>query len=98
MAREFSKKFYKSKEWKKCREYIFNKYYGLCADCGKPGKEVHHKEFLKPENINDPNVTLREGNLILLCKECHHARHNNREVVREGLVFNDSGELVERSE
>ena len=27
MAKEFAKKFYKSKEWIKCRDYIFKKYH-----------------------------------------------------------------------
>lgn len=96
MAREFAKSFYKSKAWKKIRDYIFNKYHGLCVDCGKPGQEVHHKEFLTPENINDPYITLGEDNLILLCKECHHRKHNKKESTREDLIFNESGELVQR--
>ena len=37
MAREFAKKFYNSQKWKDCREEIFNKYFGICAECGKPG-------------------------------------------------------------
>jgi len=65
MAREFAKAFYKSAAWKKTREYIFNKYHGLCVNCGNPGEEVHHK------------------------------RHNKRKKsTREGLVFNEQGELV----
>lgn len=94
MAREFSKKFYKSKEWKKCREYIFNKYHGICADCSKPGKEVHHKTFLTPNNIDNQEITLGEKNLVLLCHDCHHKRHNDTKVTDEGLTFNEFGELV----
>jgi len=96
MAREFAKKFYKSKEWQKCRQYVFNKYYGLCGDCGKIGQEVHHKEFLTPDNITDSYISLGEDNLILLCKECHHTRHNKRVITREDLVFNEFGELIEK--
>lgn len=94
MAREFAKAFYRSKAWRKTREYIFNKYHGLCVECGNPGQEVHHKEFLTPKNINDSYVTLGEDNLILLCKECHHRRHNKKEFTKEGLVFNENGELI----
>lgn len=94
MAREFSKSFYKTKEWKKIREYIFNKYHGLCVECGKPGQEVHHKEFLTPDNINDFYITLGEDNLILLCKKCHHNRHHKKETTRVGLTFNENGELI----
>lgn len=101
MAREFAKGFYRSKEWKKIREYIFERDKGLCQDClnntGEltPGKEVHHKIFLTPENMNDTNITLGEDNLILLCKECHHRRHINRKSTRDGLQFNSMGELVQ---
>ena len=98
MAKEFSKGFYKTKAWKQTREYIFNKYHGLCADCGKPGKEVHHKEFLTPDNINDTNITLGEDNLILLCKDCHHRRHAKKDNTRDGLIFNEFGELIERND
>lgn len=96
MAREFSKPFYRSKEWKKIREYIFNKHHGLCADCGKAGEEVHHKIFLTPDNINNPDITTGEKNLVLLCKDCHALRHRKIETTRQGLVFNEMGELVER--
>lgn len=99
MAREFSKYFYKSKAWKKTREYIFKRDQGLCQDClnkgiVNPGKEVHHIEHITPENINDTNITLGENNLRLLCKECHHKRHNKKECVEEGLSFNEHGELI----
>ena len=96
MAREFSRQFYKTKAWKQTREYIFNKYYGLCVDCGKPGKEVHHKTFLKPDNMNDANITLGENNLVLLCKECHHKRHNVNTTTREELMFDEFGNLVKK--
>lgn len=100
MAREFSKKFYKGKAWLKQRDYIYKRDKGLCQDClekGKitPGIEVHHIKHLTPDNINNPDITLSDDNLTLLCKECHHRRHTpKREVTREGLMFNDRGELV----
>ncbi|MBE6068837.1 MAG: HNH endonuclease [Clostridium lundense] len=95
MAKEFSRSFYKSKEWKKAREYIYKKYNGLCNDCNKPGEEVHHKTFLTPENMNNHYITLGENNLVLLCRDCHHKRHRKNEHTREGLSFNEYGELVE---
>ena len=95
MAREFAKKFYKSKAWKKCREYIYNKYHGLCVECGKPGEEVHHITWLSPDNINDTSTTLGEDNLILLCRDCHMAKHRKKEVTKNGLVFDDNGELIQ---
>lgn len=94
MAREFSRKFYKSKAWKQCREYIFNKYHGLCNKCGAPGEEVHHVTWLSPKNIDDPEITLGEDNLVLLCRNCHVAIHRKVNVTKGEYKFNDNGELV----
>lgn len=99
MAREFSRAFYKSKEWKKAREYIFKQYNGICQDCLDkgtltPGKEVHHIIHLDEININIPAIALGADNLILLCKECHHKRHKNNKITSDDLIFNENGELI----
>lgn len=97
MARQFAKAMYASKRWKKCREYIFNKYHGLCAECGRPGLEVHHKIFLTPKNINDPAIVYGEDNLVLLCRDCHYTVHTKRrESVSDGLWFDVDGNLINR--
>lgn len=101
MAREFSRSFYKSKTWKKIREYIFKRDNGLCQDClenGRltPGKEVHHIIHLEPSNMNDSEITLGENNLKLLCKECHHRRHNNNNSTDDDLMFDEFGDLIQR--
>src|SRR5574344_1862720 len=100
MAKGFSIPFYRTQNWKKTREYIFKRDSGLCQDClskGKitPGKEVHHIIFLNADNIDNPNIALGEDNLILLCKECHHRRHSKKDNTRDGLMFNEFGELIE---
>ena len=99
MAREFAKKFYSSREWKMCRESYIKSVYGLCERCNGPGYIVHHKKHLHPGNINDPDITLNHNNLEYLCLECHNKHHNfDREVkpaTREGLKFNEKGELVQ---
>lgn len=99
MAKEFSRAFYKSKAWKDTREYIFNRDKGLCQDCLDRGivtigKEVHHIKYLTADNMNDTNITLGASNLRLLCKECHHNRHNSKAITKNGLVFNEYGELI----
>lgn len=99
MAREFAKSFYNSKAWKECREAYKRSVYGLCERClanGKyvPGDEVHHKIYLTPENIRDPNVTLNWDNLILLCASCHSKEHNEKYgPLQEGLLFDENGDL-----
>ena len=95
MAREFAISFYNSKEWKKCREAYKQSVYGLCERCGSPGGEVHHKIYLTPENINDPNITLNWDNLELLCASCHSKEHNEKYgPLQEGLMFDENGDLV----
>ena len=97
MAREFSRKFYSSKQWQDCRnEYMKCAGY-LCEDClkrgiYKPGTEVHHVEELTPRNIHRPEVTLNFDNLVCLCRECHKARHKGQKDRR--YVIGDNGEVI----
>ena len=83
MAKDFSRKFYKTKAWKRTREAYYKQSGGLCEIClsqGKivPGEIVHHKVELTPNNINNPAVTLSFDNLQLVCRECHAKLHENR--------------------
>lgn len=106
MAKEYAKKFYKSKAWQQCRDAFFQSKFGICELCGKPGKEVHHKIHITPHNINDPNITLSWDNLQLLCSSCHCAIHDKsyemyrartrRDTgVANGLCFDDDGNIIE---
>ena len=65
-----------------------------------PGLIVHHKVTLTPENINEPNITLNWELLRYDCQDCHNREHHGSrdEVVRDGLYFNESGELVREEE
>lgn len=103
MAKEFAKKFYKSKAWKQCREsYIALRVSldgGMCERCKKElGYIVHHKEELTPLNINNPDVTLNHTKLEYVCKKCHDNEHDfgrgKKTFVREGLKFDDNGQLI----
>lgn len=76
------------------RAYIFRREHGLCVRCGRPGEIVHHKIYLTPENIDDPNITLNEDNLELLCRDCHAMEHLGSTPTGEGLHFDDDGNLV----
>lgn len=80
MARDFAGQFYNSQQWKKCRETYAASVGGLCEICWGKGKVaageiVHHKIFLTPDNINDPNVTMNWDNLQLVCRDCHAVIH-----------------------
>lgn len=104
MAKEFAKKFYRSKEWINCRAtYIDERIKndgGMCEHCKKElGYIVHHVEEITPLNINDPNITLNHNNLEYVCKKCHDNEHNfgrgKKRFTRTGLKFNEKGELVQ---
>lgn len=96
MAQEFSKAFYNSGEWRKCRAAYIASVFHLCEKCGKPGYIVHHKKPLTPENIDNPEITLGWRNLKYVCKECHEEEHHNNGVIRSGLTFDSEGNLIKR--
>lgn len=101
MAREFSRDFYNSKAWQRCRAaYIAHRRSvdgGLCEECHeKPGYIVHHRITLTPENIGDPDITLGFGKLEYVCLECHNKEHGNAAEI-EGMVkyvFGPEGEVI----
>ena len=89
--KDFAKEFYFSTAWKGMREYIKKRDGYLCQDCLKkgritPAEEVHHIIHLTPSNIHDTSITLNEDNLISLCRECHRARHGDKNSRRRYTV------------
>ena len=100
MSKEYSRKFYDSTKWKKCRAAYIESVNGLCQRCLKAGKYtpgyiVHHKKPITPMNINDPDITLNHKNLEYQCKTCHNIEHYGSGVTREDVKFNENGELIE---
>lgn len=89
-------KFYHTKAWFRMRYYIRLKYKGICQRCGKNGTHVHHIKLVTEANVNDPNVTLNEENLTLLCHDCHNFIHMDSKYMRDDVTFNDAGEVVKR--
>lgn len=94
--REFARAFYLSKEWRRCRAYIFKRDAGLCVKCGRPGEVVHHKEHLTPQNISNPAIALGEDNLELLCRDCHAIEHTTDLPTDAALEFDEEGNLRPR--
>lgn len=105
------KEFYNTKGWKKNRvAYAISKHC-ICERCGRPvyvsginetlPKEkrlryiVHHKEHLNDSNFSDPKIAYDWNNLELLCIDCHTQEHLELPT-REGLMFDQGGNLVER--
>ena len=100
MAREFSKKFYKSKAWEQCRHSYIKSVHALCERCGRPGRIVHHKIKLTSENINKPHITLNHDNLELVCLECHNKDEfgEHKEKSKSRYEFDKNGNILPPSE
>lgn len=86
--RSTDERFYKTREWKDCREsYAKSKRY-LCENCLDKGRHttgviVHHIVPLDRVNVYNPEIALSFGNLRLLCQKCHNEIHNkNRQGIR----------------
>lgn len=93
--KKWAESFYNSLKWRKCRKafiaYRTTVDGGLCERCHKePGYIVHHKVYLTPNNIKDPDVTLNINNLEWLCHGCHDAEHLSRLRVR----FDENGRVL----
>lgn len=98
MAKEYAKAFYSSKAWQDVRNHYAARRHHLCENCMakniyRPGEIVHHKEQITPANIERPEVTLNEDNLLLLCRECHEAVHRKQ---AKRYVIGENGEVMAR--
>lgn len=95
MAKDYAKSFYNSRAWKDTQAaYMASQYY-ICERCGGVARIVHHIQYITPQNINDPNITLSWDNLEALCIDCHNAEHMSKGgACAEGLRFNSNGEIV----
>ncbi|MEX1308592.1 MAG: HNH endonuclease [Eubacteriales bacterium] len=103
MAKDFAVPFYNSTAWRRCRTAYIKSVNGLCERCLAKGRIrhgdiVHHKITLTQANINNPSITLNHENLEYLCIDCHNEEHMNCAVMREGLAFDESGQLIEKNE
>ena len=94
MAQTWAKDFYKSSSWQQCREAFGVSRFWICERCGRPGDIVHHKVPLTIDNITDPSVALGWDNLELLCQDCHNREHAGGGWTRQGLAFDENGDLV----
>lgn len=98
MAKEFSKWFYNSSQWRKTRK-AFIKYRqsidgGLCEMCKeKMGYIVDHKIELTPYNINNPDISLSFNNFQYLCHNCHNKK-TFRKWGEQKYEFDDNGMVV----
>ncbi|HAX04012.1 MAG: hypothetical protein A2Y45_05135 [Tenericutes bacterium GWC2_34_14] len=83
--------FYKSPAWFAARELKIVSVNSLCERCGHVGIEVHHKERLTVDNVNDSSISLNQENLELLCRECHNREHKRFSKINR---FDKLGNMV----
>lgn len=107
VAAPFAKKLYASKAWKQCRDAYKAYKHGICERCGAPGDEVHHKTYLTPANVNDPEIVFGWNNLELLCRSCHIEEHEKHKNLKQGrpareadirIMFDDNGQPIPRGQ
>lgn len=93
--KDYAKGFYTSKAWRDTQKaYMLSKNY-ICERCGRPACIVHHKTYITPKNITDPNITLNWDNLEALCATCHQNEHFiTGQVTAKGVGFDEKGNLI----
>lgn len=93
---DFAARFYKSKQWQKCRAAYAKSVGGLCEIClakgiYRAGEIVHHKKHIDPNTISDPNVLLSFDNLQLVCRLCHADLHRGYE---RRYIIDEDGRVI----
>ena len=88
--REFARAFYKGKAWQSCSKGYMQRRNYVCERCGGVAVICHHKKYLTPENINDPNIALNWSNLEALCQDCHNKEHMQQ---YNKVIFADDGSI-----
>lgn len=96
--RSIEQRFYKSKEWGRCRDAYLKQAGYFCERCKAKGlyetaRIVHHKTYLTEDNYKDPSIAFNFDNLEALCQDCHNNEHFGDHTERRYKV-DESGRLV----
>ena len=83
--------FYKSPAWLAARELKIMSVNGLCERCERIGIEVHHRQRVTVDTVEDTSISLNPENLELLCKECHNKEHKR---FSKETRFDTEGNLI----
>lgn len=89
--KKYAEAFYKGKQWKKVSSLYMTQQHYICERCGGVGSICHHKKYITPWDINNPDATLNMDNLGCLCQECHNQEHSAK-VSR--AIFDDDGNMT----
>ena len=71
----------------------------MCQRCHEQlGYIVHHKIYLTPQNIDDPEISLNFVYLEYVCKDCHDEEHLPGHGAKATLCgFDEEGRPIERT-
>ena len=77
MAKDYARPFYDSKGVAQDARGLFAKpaLYLRTLRWGA-ASVVHHIRYIKPWNVNDPDITLNWDNLKAVCEKCHAEEHS----------------------
>ena len=67
-------KFYHSKAWKDTSKAYMNSKFYICERCNNSATICHHKEYITIDNIDNPNITLKEKATIKSTKVKKNAK------------------------
>lgn len=101
--KDYSAKLYKSKQWQHTRQAYLASVGGLCERCLKqglvvPAEIVHHKIYISPDNIDNPNITLNWNNLECVCRECHAKEHELGRKYKKRYSVDEFGNITINSD
>lgn len=89
-------KFYWTPAWRKTAALYMASRNHICERCGRLAHIIHHREYLTPENVRNPEFSLNWSNLEALCSACHIREHNSGASIADGLSFDESGDIVQQ--
>lgn len=94
MGQDYAIKFYNGKAWRRCRDGFMSSKYFICERCGGVATMAHHKRYITPANISNPEIALNWDNLESLCQDCHNRDHMSSGATAEGISFDNNGNVV----
>ncbi len=78
------RQYLESETWKFKRVAAFAHYGHNCNRCGKPGTDVHHKNYARVGGME------KMSDLEILCRPCHEEHHRNEKARIEKKIRHKS--------
>ena len=97
--RSTDERFYKTREWKRCRDAYAKSKGFLCENCMAKGRVttgvfVHHVIPLDRVNCYNPEIALGFDNLRLVCAKCHAEEHSEKKKNIRYIIDQTTGAVT----